>query len=160
MPRDIEFASEERINKSVVIFQEETIPYAMFDIQPISLSSSTFHERIPTISLATSHYLHFRFQMSKWLDNNNRFIYNPRRRDPFIEIFNELSSNMTITTTISKEIKQHEPILIDFFNTIYAEHEISFERSYEAFKWHLRIQDEIKQLEDSNRKDTTRTEQN
>ena len=40
-------------------------------------------------------------------------------------------------STICENLVEHQHLLPDFLSTLYAEHEISFERSHEALKWHL-----------------------
>jgi len=139
MLRDIEFASEERINASMNIFAQQKIPYIGFDIEPISLTSKTFHDRIPTIKEVTSNYIFYRLQQNKWLDQENYLIHNPRR-DMAWQTFLFTPINKTSETEIIlKDLKQHEKIISEFLNTIYGEHEISFERSFEALKWHKDI---------------------
>jgi hypothetical protein len=139
MLRDIEFASEERINVSMNIFAQQKIPYIGFDIEPISLTSKTFHDRIPTIKKETSNYIFYRLQQNKWLDQENYLIHNPRR-DMAWQTFLFTPTNKTSETEmILKDLKKHEKIISEFLNTIYGEHEISFERSFEALQWHKDI---------------------
>jgi hypothetical protein len=137
MLRDIEFASEDRINVSMQIFIKEKIPYIGFDIEPIRLTHKTFHDRIPTITDDASHYIYYRLLQNKWLDKQNYLIYNPRREDAWKTFLFTSKNNQT--EEIQKNLEKHQKILPDFFNTIYGEHEISFERSYEALKWHQRV---------------------
>jgi hypothetical protein len=137
MLRDIEFASEDRINTSMQIFIREKIPYIGFDIEPISLTSTTFHDRIPTITYDTSHYIFYRLQQNQWLDEENYLLYNPRQKDGWETFLFTQKNNQT--KKILKNLLKHKKIISEFFNTIYAEHEISFERSFEALKWHQRI---------------------
>ena len=44
---------------------------------------------------------------------------------------------MTDATLMMKTLKKHESIMPDFLNTLYGEHEISYEHSYEALQWLL-----------------------
>ncbi len=135
MSRDIEFASEDRINASIKIFIREKIPHISFEIQPISLTSTTFHERIPTITVDTSQYIFYRFQQNQWLDGENCLTYNPRRDDQW-QTFLFTPVNKTLKTeNITKNLQNHEKTISEFLNTIYGEHEISFERSFEALTW-------------------------
>jgi hypothetical protein len=39
------------------------------------------------------------------------------------------------STSILENLDKHKNVFPDFLNTIYGEHEISFERSFEALKW-------------------------
>jgi hypothetical protein len=139
MLRDIEFASEDRINASMQIFAREKIPYIGFDIEPISLTSTTFHKRIPTITEEASHYIFYRLQQNQWLDNRNYLIRNPRREYAWKTFIFEQILDSNCNEKIHKNILEHKNIIPDFLNTIYGEHEISFERSFEALTWHQLI---------------------
>lgn len=134
MVRDQEFASEERINSSRKIFIAESIPHTTFQIEPISLTPSIFHERIPTITDGTSRHLYYRLEQNKWLGLQSHLIYNPRRDNTW-QTFLYQESNDIETKDHLNNLAKHKDILPDFLNTIYGEHEISFERSYEALKW-------------------------
>jgi hypothetical protein len=136
MPRDTEFASENRINMSVQVFAKEHIPHIVYDIQPISLIASSFHDRTPTITSETSSYLFYRLQQNNWLDGENYLIHNPRRDDDWQNfIFAKINNQSVLTPTIYDNLRKHQTILPDIMSTIYGEHEISFERSFEALKW-------------------------
>lgn len=139
MPRDIEFASEARINESIKILLEQKIPYKTFPIKPISLTQETFHQRIPNITKQTSQYIFFRFQQNQWLNEEHQFQYNPRRVDTWKTFLFTPNSNKPDMLKITKNLQENEKIIPEFLNTIYGEHEISFQRSYEALKWHLCI---------------------
>ena len=137
MPRDVEFASGRRINMSMRTFAREGIPHIAYEIHPISLKASSFHDRIPTITPETSSYLFYRLEQNHWLDTENYLIHNPRREDDWGHfIFAKMDNQSVLTSTIEENLKQNQGILSDFMNTIYGEHEISFERSFEALKWH------------------------
>jgi hypothetical protein len=135
MLRDTSFASAHRINFSVQIFAKEHIPHIVYDIEPISLISSSFHDRIPTITNETSNYLFYCLQEHHWLDTENYLIHNPRREDSWQKFIFKTTNKNIVTPTIVENLRKHERILPDFFNTLYGEHEISFERSFEALKW-------------------------
>ena len=136
MPRDTEFASEARINASIKVFINQHIPYAKYAIGPIPVTPLTFQQRIPTITRDVSQYLFYRFQQNKWLDSDNGLLYNPRRKDTWKVFLFPSAINTTDGTLLLKNLKKHENIIPDFLNTLYGEHEISFEHSYEALKWH------------------------
>jgi hypothetical protein len=139
MSRDTEFASEERINASIRVFDRENIPYKSFSIEPIILTSTTCHERIPTITKDASSYIFYRLQQNRWLDSQNNLIYNPRRKDEW-GTFLFIPINKTHETiNILDNLNKNKHLLPDFFNTIYGEHEISFERSFEALLWHKQL---------------------
>ncbi|CAF0763546.1 unnamed protein product [Adineta steineri] len=141
MPRDIEFASEARINDSKRVFAEENIPHISYIIEPLCVTSTIFHERIPTITKETSLYIFYRLQQNHWLDPQNYLKYNPRRKNTWQEFLLIPVNKTLISTDISKNLNEHKTILPDFFNTLYGEHEISFERSFEALQWHKNIYD-------------------
>src|SRR5690349_17527457 len=104
MPRDIEFASEFRINASMKIFAQEKIPHITFDIKPISLTPKTFHERIPTINNDTSIYIFYRLKQNQWLDDQNYLIYNPRRDDQWQTFLFTPSNKTSETENILKNL--------------------------------------------------------
>lgn len=135
MVRDVEFASENRINASMKVFANEQIPHIAFKIEPISLTPSTFRERIPTITDDASHYLYYRLQQNKWLDQQNYLVFNPRRVNKWETFLLDATNQTKDIETQLKNIHEHKDILPDFLNTIYGEHEISFERSFEALTW-------------------------
>ena len=137
MRRDTEFASEARINNSIELFIKQKIPYQSYNISPIPLTGTTFHERIPTITLESSQYIFYRFQQNQWLDTDNTLLYNPRRKKTWESFLLSIVANVTDSSVIRDNLNDHKHILPDFLNTIYGEHEISFERSYEALKWLL-----------------------
>lgn len=80
MLRDIEFASEQRIDISRQIFTEHNISHNMFSIEPIRVTSTTFHDRIPSISAETSRFIFYRLQQHHWLNDYHFLMYNPRRK--------------------------------------------------------------------------------
>lgn len=137
MPRDKEFASEARINAAVKVFINQNIPYETFQIGSIPLTPTTFHERIPTITRDVSQYIFYRFQQNKWLDDEHILKYNPRRTTSWKSILFSIDMNKTLSILLSKNLQQHETIISDFLNTLYGEHEISYEHSYEALQWLL-----------------------
>lgn len=139
MPRDEEFASEARIKASIKVFIDRNIPYRTYEVGPIKLTPLTFHQRIPTITRETSQYIFFRLEQNKWLDSENLLQYNPRRKDTWRTFLFSSTINITDGEKLSQNLKEHETIIPDFFNTIYGEHEISYEHSYEALKWLLDI---------------------
>lgn len=135
MTRDTEFASEQHINESMKVFAREKIPHKSFDIEPICLTTSTFHDRIPTINKDTSEFIFKCFRDNNWLDAYGYFIHNPRRKNTWQEILFPSTKNRTNNAQIVKNLYDHVKVIPDFLNTIYGEHEISFERSYEALTW-------------------------
>ncbi len=135
MLRDMEFASQNRINLSMQIFAKEKIPHISFDIEPISLTSITFHQRIPTIKSDTSQYIFYRLQQNHWLDSDNYLIYNPRRYKNWKEFLFTNINETVLTPMILENLHHHKKILEEFLSTIYGQHEISFERSLEALTW-------------------------
>ena len=90
MSRDTEFASEARINESMKIFAQKNVPHISFDIKPISLKSTTFHDRIPTITKDTSQHIFYCLQRNNWLDSENYLKYNPRRKNTW-EAFSKIN---------------------------------------------------------------------
>jgi hypothetical protein len=134
MLRDIEFATEERINMSQKIFIEQKIPYKSFPVEPIPLTHATFHHRIPSISIETSRYIFYRLQQNHWLNSHSYLIYNPRRKLSW-QAFIFASPSDNKTEDMFKNLIKNKNIIFEFINTIYGEHEISFERSFEALKW-------------------------
>ncbi|UJR30972.1 hypothetical protein I4U23_018484 [Adineta vaga] len=139
MTRDTEFASQSRINESMKHFAEQNIPHKSYAIEPIQVTSTIFHERIPTLTRETSQYIFECLQQNNWLDSENYLKHNPRRRNTWPD-FLLLTVNKTHTNSnIFENLNAHKKILPDFFNTIYGEHEISFERSFEALQWHQQI---------------------
>ncbi|CAF0763527.1 unnamed protein product [Adineta steineri] len=89
----------------------------------------------------TSLYIFYRLQQNHWLDPQNYLKYNPRRKNTWQEFLLIPVNKTLISTDISKNLNEHKTILPDFFNTLYGEHEISFERSFEALQWHKNIYD-------------------
>jgi hypothetical protein len=139
MSRDTEFASESRINQSMKIFAKKKIPHISFVIEPISLTPTTFHDRIPTITKDTSEYIFYCLQKNAWLDSENNLKHNPRRKNTW-QTLSSIVFNKTMTSTsILENLDKHKNVFPDFLNTIYGEHEISFERSFEALQWHKQI---------------------
>ncbi|CAF2470902.1 unnamed protein product [Rotaria sp. Silwood2] len=139
MLRDIEFASEDRINASMRIFAREKIPHASFDIEPIALTRTTFHEHIPTIEKDTARYIFYRFQQNGWLGTYNYLRYNPRRKTTWQEFLFTPNNSTMETKQILQNIQENKQYFPDVLNTIYGEHEISHERAYEALRWHKMI---------------------
>ncbi|CAF0941586.1 unnamed protein product [Rotaria sp. Silwood1] len=139
MLRDVEFASEERINASMRIFAREKIPHASFDIEPIALTRTIFHERIRTIKKETARYIFYRFEQNGWLGTYNYLRYNPRRKTTWQEFLFTPNNSSMETKEILQNIQENKHYFPDFLNTVYGEHEISYERSYEALKWHKKI---------------------
>jgi len=134
MLRDIEFATEERINVSQQIFIEQNIPYKSFPIEPIPVKHTTFQHRIPSISTETSRYIFYRFQQNHWLNSYNYLIYNPRRKLSW-QSFLFASSKDNKDEAMFNNLNKNKDIIFEFINTIYGEHEISYERSFEALQW-------------------------
>ncbi|UJR15666.1 hypothetical protein I4U23_002600 [Adineta vaga] len=139
MLRDIEFASEQRINVSKQIFIEQKIPCITLPIEPVQLTSTTFHDRIPEINRDTSHFLYHQLQRYRWLNQHAYLMYNPRRKFDWQGFLFPSVYNRTLDQQLVKNIHQHKTHITEFLNTIYGEHEISYERSFEAFKWLLDI---------------------
>lgn len=135
MPRDVDFASEERINKSLDIFIKYRVPHIVYDIQPISLSRTTIHERIPSVNELTSEYIFQAFEKKQWLDENKRLIHNPREFDDWKSVMTPEVNSQNISNEIFQNLKENEIHLTEFIGTIYGEHAISFERSHEALAW-------------------------
>lgn len=135
MSRDTEFASKQRIDASIHIFDREGIPCTTFEIQPISLKRTTFHDRIPTITKDTSNYIFYSLQKNNWLDSYGYLLYNPRRKNAWETFLFESTKETVVMKAILKNLKHHMKALKEFLNTVFGEHEISFERSYEALKW-------------------------
>jgi hypothetical protein len=139
MTRDTEFASEARINESIKVFAKQNIPYISYAIRPISVTFTTFHDRIPTITKETSQYIFHHLQRHQWLDSQNYLKYNPRRRNTWPDFLLLAANKSTTSTSVLNNLEQHRNVLPDFLNTLYGEHEISFERSFEALQWYQRI---------------------
>lgn len=135
MDRDREFASLSRIGASTQTFIREKIPFMMYDIQPIGLTPRTLHDRIPSLTLETSSYIVYRLRQNHLLDAHNYLIHNPRRNNLWQTTLYPTNTDSAIAPTIIENLKNHKNILPDFFNTIYGQHEISFERSFEALTW-------------------------
>lgn len=135
MLRDIEFASEERINVSKQIFRENQILHHAFPIEPVLMQHSTFNERIPSVLLETSNFLFYRLQQNRWINLYNYLTYNPRRKLTWKTFLFPSTNPYTNSDKIWINLNQNQNIIADLLNTIYGEHEISFERSYEALKW-------------------------
>ena len=135
----MEFASEDRINMSVQILAEQNIPHKTSPIEPISLTPSIFHDRIPSIALETSHYLFFRLQLNQWLNAHNYLMYNPRRKQVWKDFLFPNANDQSRREGIQHNLNRHQREICDFLNTIYGEHEISYERSFESFKWLLEL---------------------
>ena len=142
MSRDTDFASKYRINESMQVFSRKNIPCISFEITPIKLTSTTFRDRIPTIEANTSHYIYQLLKQNNWLDSNNYLTYNPRRIDTWkLFVFAETNSTQVEMKEIFRNIITHQNVIAEFLNTIYGEHEISFEHSAEALQWHKNLYD-------------------
>jgi hypothetical protein len=135
MLRDIEFASEERINISKQIFIEHSIPHINFPIEPIRLIHSTFADRIPSISSETSRFLFYRLQQNRWINYYNFLAYNPRRKLAWQTFLFPSTLPAGNSESMFNNLNKNRNMISEFLNTIYGEHEISYERSYEALKW-------------------------
>ncbi|CAF0796656.1 unnamed protein product [Rotaria sp. Silwood1] len=150
MLRDIEFASEQRINNSIKIFIEQKIPYNTLAIEPIRLTRNTFRERIPSINAKTSQYLFKRLQQNHWLNSYDILMYNPRRKFIWKTFLLPATINDVGNEDIFKNINQNKNQISEFLNTLYGEHEISYERSFEALNWLKEINVSSKLPTDSN----------
>ena len=135
MLRDIEFASESRISVSKQIFIEHKIPCNTFPIEPVKLIATTFRDRIPSVTRATSRYIYYQLQRSRWLNYHNYLIYNPRHQLSWRGVVFPSTDNDGKDRDLVKNLNDNKDKIIEFFNTIYGEHEISYERSFEALKW-------------------------
>jgi hypothetical protein len=135
MLRDIEFASEERINISKQIFREHQIPHNAFPVEPVQLMHSTFHGRIPSVSIETSRFILYRLQQNQWINNYNFLLYNPRRKLAWNEFLFPSTPPSPNSEDMLKNLNENRLIISEFLNTVYGEHEISYERSFEALKW-------------------------
>lgn len=135
MQRDIEFASIGRINASAQIFAREGIPHIIYDIEPISILGGSFHARIPTLTMETSNYIFHRLQQNHWLGAENYLIHNPRRNTDWQTFLFSTENKTFIAPGIIRNLRNHQNILGEFLNTVYGQHEISFERSFEALTW-------------------------
>jgi site-specific DNA-cytosine methylase len=150
MLRDAEFATEDRIKISLRIFSEHDIPTKTFPIEPVSVTAETFHRRLPTISTDTSRYIAYRLQQSQWLNSYNYLLHNPRRNlawQGFLGRFD--NNNNAKNKEILANMNQHKGVIVELMNTIYGEHEISYERSFEALRW-------LRQLRPSRRRNRTK----
>lgn len=133
MLRDVEFASESRINISRKVFADQQIPSNSLPIEPITLTHTVFHERIPSITPETSRFLLYQFQVQQWINAFGYLMYNPRRKLTWQSFL--FSTSQSPTDKLSQNVHDNREIISQFLNTIYGEHEISYERSFEAFKW-------------------------
>jgi hypothetical protein len=135
MLRDIEFASEDRINISKQIFNEQKIPYNTFPVEPIRLTYKTFSDRIPSISQFTSNYIYDRLRKHRWLNMYYFLKHNPRRKLSWQSFLVPSSLDDVKDQQIFNDLKKNQNIITQFLNTVYGQHEISYERSFEALKW-------------------------
>ncbi|CAF2372594.1 unnamed protein product [Rotaria sp. Silwood2] len=135
MLRDIEFASQDRINNSIKTFIEQKIPYTTLAIEPIRITRTIFRDRIPSITIKTSQYLFTRLQQNRWLNSYSILMYNPRRKFSWKKFLFPESINDARDEATFKNIDQNKNQISEFLNTLYGEHEISYERSFEALKW-------------------------
>jgi hypothetical protein len=135
MLRDIEFASEDRINISQQIFNEYKIPQRNFPIEPVAIIHSTFHDRIPSVTTETSSYIVYRLQQNRWLNSHNFLMYNPRRKLAWQTFLFPSSISEGGTKEVLDNLNKNKEIISEFLNTVYGEHEISYERSSEALDW-------------------------
>ena len=134
MLRDVEFASESRINVSKKVFLEQQIPFKSFPIEPITLTHSIFHDRIPSLTPETSRFLLYQLQLNRWVNTFSYLMYNPRRKLTW-QSFLFPSTPLSNRDVLYKNLNENRWIISQFLNTIYGEHEISYERSFEALKW-------------------------
>jgi hypothetical protein len=135
MLRDIEFASEERISVSKQIFVEQKIPCATFPVEPVKLIPMTFHDRIPSISREASRYIFYQLQRNHWLNHGNYLMYNPRRKLAWQTFLFPASNGDIKIAELANSLNANKNNITDFLNTVYGEHEMSYERSFEALKW-------------------------
>lgn len=134
MLRDIEFASQARINSSQQIFIQENIPYNTLIIEPVRVLRTTFRDRIPTLSISASQLIFTKLARNHWINNRNYMGPNPRRRLDWKEfLFPEAPDENTIE--MIQDIKKHRNQVTETLNVIFSEHAVSHERSYEALKW-------------------------
>ena len=139
MLRDIELASEDRINISKQIFLEQNVPCRSFPVEPISMSSKTFSDRIPSISKPTARYIFNRLQRNHWLNSYNYLLYNPRRKTSWKNFILTVPSDNVIDKSIFKNINDNIELISELLNTAYGEHAITYERGYEALEWTKRV---------------------
>ena len=135
MLRDSEFATEDRIKISLRIFSEQGIHAKTFPIEPVTVHPETFHRRVPTISSDTSRQIAYRLQQSQWLNRYNYLLHNPRRNLAWQGFLGRFDNNNPKNQEMLANMNKHKPIIIELMNTIYGEHEISYERSFEALQW-------------------------
>jgi len=135
MLRDIEFASEERINISKQIFNENQILYNSFPIEPIAISRTTFNERIPSVLSETSHFLFYRLQQRNWMNFYDYLAFNPRRQLSWKTFLFPSTAPYSNGDKMLKNLNKNHDVICDLLNTIYGEHEISYERSFEVLMW-------------------------
>jgi hypothetical protein len=135
MLRDIEFASEDRINISMQVFAEHKIPHKTFPIEPVCLSARTFNDRIPAITRETSNYLFYRLQQNHWLNYHNYLLYNPRRRHTWQTFLFPSTNDALKNEKTFNNINKYKHLIPDLLSTMYGEHAVSYERSHQALKW-------------------------
>ncbi|CAF1395424.1 unnamed protein product [Rotaria sordida] len=150
MLRDIEFASEDRINNSIQIFIEQNIPCNRLAIEPVRITRVTFRDRIPSINIRTSQFLFNRLQQNHWLNPYHVLMYNPRRKFSWKQFLFPSSIAEVKNGEVFNNINQNKFQISEFLNTMYGEHEISYERSFEALQWLEKIYDSSKLRTDSN----------
>ena len=135
MLRDIEFASEERISIFKQIFNENKIPCQNFPIEPVALTHSTFHDRIPSVSNEASRFILYRLQQNRWVNYFNFLTYNPRRKLDWQFFLFPSTPPYTKGEQLVGNLNQNQKSISEFLYTVYGEHSISYERSFEALKW-------------------------
>jgi hypothetical protein len=62
-------------------------------------------------------------------------MYNPRRKLGWNVFLFPLTPPTPKSEEMLKNLNENRLIISEFLNTIYGEHEISYERSFEALKW-------------------------
>ena len=135
MLRDFEFATEKRINISAEVFQQHKIPHHTFPIEPVQLMYMSFRNRIPALTIEASRFLLFRLQQHNWLSGHNFLMYNPRRKFAWTDFLFPTTPPDSKSEQMLKNINENRALISQFMNTIYGEHEISYERSFEALRW-------------------------
>jgi hypothetical protein len=139
MLRDIEFASEERINISKQIFYENKIRSRNFPIEPVVLSHSTFLERIPSVTSEASNFLLYRLQQNQWINYYKLLKYNPRRKLAWQSFLFPSTPPFADGEKLVANLNQNQKSISELLYTVYGEHSISYERSFEALKWLMQV---------------------
>lgn len=66
-------------------------------------------------------------------------MYNPRRKRAWKEFLFPVNNDQMRHEETLQNLNKHQREIFDFLNTIYGEHEINYERSFESFKWLLEL---------------------